>query len=275
MRLHAIWVDGLDKIQVVPLLIITPLAFMGGSFYSINMPPPIWQKYHYRYIVLSALVSPHHATNIKTFFFLGSGARRSLDGAMNTAAAQPIDLDLQVEGFDRLFPPPPPPPGPPPPPPSPPLEPPPLECAASIMLSSLSPSESQQPESSQDAAHRQDEVEKAKFVEDFDFHMGTLDNMTSIGEATETGWNAMVRNSQQVANVLPINLGSRSTFVKELPTDANRTPHFDSACETTTTLPSGQYVNASFPLDGGDGSVFVTTRVDGKEMQSDIVQCNR
>jgi ABC-2 type transport system permease protein len=39
-----IWADGFEKLQVVPLLIITPLTFLGGSFYSINMLPPIWQK---------------------------------------------------------------------------------------------------------------------------------------------------------------------------------------------------------------------------------------
>ena len=39
-----IWADGFEKLQVVPLLIITPLTFLGGSFYSIKMLPPIWQK---------------------------------------------------------------------------------------------------------------------------------------------------------------------------------------------------------------------------------------
>lgn len=39
-----IWADGFEKIQIVPLLIITPLAFLGGSFYSIKMLPPFWQK---------------------------------------------------------------------------------------------------------------------------------------------------------------------------------------------------------------------------------------
>lgn len=38
-----IWADGFEKLQLVPLLIVTPLAFLGGSFYSINMLPPIWQ----------------------------------------------------------------------------------------------------------------------------------------------------------------------------------------------------------------------------------------
>ena len=38
-----IWADGFEKLQVVPLLIITPLTFLGGSFYSIGMLPPFWQ----------------------------------------------------------------------------------------------------------------------------------------------------------------------------------------------------------------------------------------
>ena len=39
-----IWADGFEKLQIVPLMIITPLTFLGGSFYSIAMLPPIWQK---------------------------------------------------------------------------------------------------------------------------------------------------------------------------------------------------------------------------------------
>ncbi|MDQ2104219.1 ABC transporter permease [Azospirillum isscasi] len=39
-----IWADGWEKLQIVPILIITPLAFLGGSFYSISMLPPLWQK---------------------------------------------------------------------------------------------------------------------------------------------------------------------------------------------------------------------------------------
>ncbi len=38
-----IWADGWEKLQIVPLLIITPLTFLGGSFYSISMLPPFWQ----------------------------------------------------------------------------------------------------------------------------------------------------------------------------------------------------------------------------------------
>jgi ABC-2 type transport system permease protein len=39
-----IWADGFEKLQIVPSLIITPLTFLGGSFYSIHMLPPFWQK---------------------------------------------------------------------------------------------------------------------------------------------------------------------------------------------------------------------------------------
>ena len=39
-----IWADGFEKLQLIPLLIITPLAFLGGAFYSIKMLPPLWQK---------------------------------------------------------------------------------------------------------------------------------------------------------------------------------------------------------------------------------------
>ena len=38
-----IWAEGFEKLQIVPLLVITPLTFLGGTFYSINMLPPIWQ----------------------------------------------------------------------------------------------------------------------------------------------------------------------------------------------------------------------------------------
>ena len=39
-----LWADGFEKLQVVPMLIVTPLTFLGGSFYSIKMLPPFWQK---------------------------------------------------------------------------------------------------------------------------------------------------------------------------------------------------------------------------------------
>jgi ABC-2 type transport system permease protein len=39
-----VWADGFEKLQVIPLLIITPLTFLGGTFYSIDVLPPLWQK---------------------------------------------------------------------------------------------------------------------------------------------------------------------------------------------------------------------------------------
>ncbi|WP_250473541.1 ABC transporter permease [Caballeronia sp. GAFFF1] len=38
-----IWADGFEKLQIIPLLIVTPLTFLGGSFYSINILPPFWK----------------------------------------------------------------------------------------------------------------------------------------------------------------------------------------------------------------------------------------
>lgn len=38
-----IWADGIEKLQIFPLLILTPLIFLGGSFYSVSMLPPVWQ----------------------------------------------------------------------------------------------------------------------------------------------------------------------------------------------------------------------------------------
>ena len=38
-----IWADGFEKLQLVPLLIITPLTFLGGTFYSIDILPPFWR----------------------------------------------------------------------------------------------------------------------------------------------------------------------------------------------------------------------------------------
>ena len=39
-----IWADGWEKLQIVPLLVVTPLTFLGGSFYSITMLPPLWRQ---------------------------------------------------------------------------------------------------------------------------------------------------------------------------------------------------------------------------------------
>jgi ABC-2 type transport system permease protein len=41
--LIGIWADNFEKLQVIPLLVVTPLTFLGGSFYSIHVLPPLWQ----------------------------------------------------------------------------------------------------------------------------------------------------------------------------------------------------------------------------------------
>ena len=67
-----IWAEGFEKLQVVPLLIITPLSFLGGSFYSIHVLPPFWQTV--------ALFNP--------IVYLISGFRWSFFGA--------ADVDVRV-----------------------------------------------------------------------------------------------------------------------------------------------------------------------------------
>lgn len=42
-----LWADSFEKLQIVPILVITPLVFLGGSFYSIDMLPPFWQTVTY------------------------------------------------------------------------------------------------------------------------------------------------------------------------------------------------------------------------------------
>ena len=39
-----VWANSFEQLQVVPLMILTPLTFLGGAFYSISMLPPLWQK---------------------------------------------------------------------------------------------------------------------------------------------------------------------------------------------------------------------------------------
>jgi ABC-2 type transport system permease protein len=39
-----VWADGFEKLQIMPVMIVTPLAFLGGTFYSIHMLPPLWQQ---------------------------------------------------------------------------------------------------------------------------------------------------------------------------------------------------------------------------------------
>jgi ABC-2 type transport system permease protein len=73
-----IWADGFEKLQVVPLLIVTPLTFLGGSFYSIDMLPPLWQTV--------ALFNP--------VVYLVSGFRWSFYGLADVGVALSLAMTL-------------------------------------------------------------------------------------------------------------------------------------------------------------------------------------
>ena len=73
-----IWADGFEKLQVVPLLIITPLTFLGGSFYSIDMLPPFWQT----------------VTLLNPVVYLISGFRWSFYGLADVSVAVSLTMTL-------------------------------------------------------------------------------------------------------------------------------------------------------------------------------------
>lgn len=79
-----IWADGFEKLQIIPLLIITPLTFLGGSFYSIDILPPFWQT--------AALFNP--------VVYLISGFRWSFYGIADVSVG--ISLAMTI-GFLALF----------------------------------------------------------------------------------------------------------------------------------------------------------------------------
>lgn len=73
-----IWATGFEKLQIIPLLVVTPLAFLGGSFYSITMLPDIWQKI--------ALINP--------VVYLISGFRWSFFGVADVHVGISIGMTL-------------------------------------------------------------------------------------------------------------------------------------------------------------------------------------
>jgi ABC-2 type transport system permease protein len=73
-----IWADGFEKLQIVPLLVVTPLTFLGGSFYSISMLPPIWQK----------------ITLFNPVVYLISGFRWSFYGVADVSVALSIGMTI-------------------------------------------------------------------------------------------------------------------------------------------------------------------------------------
>jgi ABC-2 type transport system permease protein len=73
-----IWADGFEKLQLVPLLIVTPLTFLGGSFYSISMLPPFWQN----------------VTLFNPVLYLVSGFRWSFYGAADVSVGISLGMTL-------------------------------------------------------------------------------------------------------------------------------------------------------------------------------------
>jgi ABC-2 type transport system permease protein len=73
-----VWADGFEKLQIVPLLIVTPLTFLGGSFYSIAMLPPLWRK----------------ITLFNPVVYLISGFRWSFYGVSDVGVAVSLSMTL-------------------------------------------------------------------------------------------------------------------------------------------------------------------------------------
>jgi ABC-2 type transport system permease protein len=73
-----IWADGFEKLQIIPLLIITPLTFLGGSFYSIHMLPPFWRT----------------VTLANPVVYLVSGFRWSFYGSADVSVALSLGMTL-------------------------------------------------------------------------------------------------------------------------------------------------------------------------------------
>jgi len=76
--LIGVWADSWEQLGIVPMLIVTPLTFLGGSFYSISMLPPLWQKI--------ALVNP--------VVYLVSGFRWSFYGISDVNVALSFGMTL-------------------------------------------------------------------------------------------------------------------------------------------------------------------------------------
>ncbi len=79
-----IWADGFEKLQIVPMMVVTPLVFLGGTFYSIDMLPPFWQG----------------VTLFNPVVYLVSGFRWSFYGVSDVHIAISIGMTL---GFLAVF----------------------------------------------------------------------------------------------------------------------------------------------------------------------------
>ena len=81
-----LWADSFQKLQVIPLMIVTPLTFLGGAFYSISMLPPLWQK----------------VTLFNPVVYLISGFRWSFYGAADVHVGISVAMTLGFLGLCLL-----------------------------------------------------------------------------------------------------------------------------------------------------------------------------
>ncbi|QVQ27330.1 ABC transporter permease [Achromobacter deleyi] len=73
-----VWADGFEKLQIIPLMIVTPLTFLGGTFYSINMLPPFWRT----------------ATLFNPVVYLVSGFRWAFFGVADVSVGVSVGMTL-------------------------------------------------------------------------------------------------------------------------------------------------------------------------------------
>ncbi|MFD4839272.1 ABC transporter permease [Achromobacter sp. NPDC058515] len=73
-----VWADGFEKLQLIPLMVVTPLTFLGGTFYSINMLPPFWQT----------------ATLFNPVLYLVSGFRWAFFGVADVSVGVSVGMTL-------------------------------------------------------------------------------------------------------------------------------------------------------------------------------------
>ena len=73
-----LWADGFEKLQLVPLLVVTPLTFLGGSFYSVDMLPPVWRT----------------VTLLNPVLYLVSGFRWSFFGQADVSVGASLGMTL-------------------------------------------------------------------------------------------------------------------------------------------------------------------------------------
>lgn len=82
-----VWADGFERLQIIPLLILTPLTFLGGTFYSISMLPPVWQT----------------VTLFNPLVYLISGFRWSFYGVSDVNVAVSFAMTLAFLGVCLLI----------------------------------------------------------------------------------------------------------------------------------------------------------------------------